>query len=174
MPKIGPEHALQVLVTKAVRAHVPQPHRFFSIDRSQATGLFTHVREKARGLVAGTPDTVLLYPGLPAIFIELKAKGRKVLPDSNQQKVGNDIRNAGHHWWWCDSVYDYLHTLQRFGVPLQGNWPVAAFNHDATLESAAIKREEAKTGTVSKRRYARKPPASKIKAVERIRSGVLF
>lgn len=172
MPRIGPEHSLQVLVTKAVRAHVPAGHFFTGIDRAKPSGRFTHVREKARGIVAGVPDTMLLYPGLPAIFIELKAKGGKVEAGSNQEKVGVAIRAAGGLWACCDSVYDYLHTLQHFGVPLQGNWMLAAFNHDATLEGAAIRRDEAK-GTVSKRRFAPKPSASKVKAMERVRAGVL-
>jgi hypothetical protein len=171
---ISPEHALQVMIVKAVRAHVPMPHFFFSVDRSKKTGAFTHVREKARGMIAGTPDTVLVYPDHPVVAIELKAKGRKVDADSNQERVGYAIQAAGGLWGWCDSVASFLHLLKTMGIPLVGAWQLTAANYDAVLESAAIRREEA-GGKVSKRRFrAPKAPAAKIKASERVRSQVLF
>jgi len=148
------------------------PHFFFSVDRSKRSGQFTHVREKSRGLIAGTPDTVLIYPGLPTIAIELKAKGKKVDTGSSQERVGNAIIAAGGRWGWCDSVTSYMVWLECFGVPLHGRWDLTAKHRDATLESAAIRRAE--TGGVvsplrSKPRAAR-PPKAALNAVARARA----
>jgi hypothetical protein len=115
------------------------------------------VREKARGLISGTPDTVLIYPGLPTITIELKAKGQKVKSGSNQELVGQAIMAAGGEWGWCDSVLEYMKILYRIGIPLTGRWDLTAQHRDALLEGAAIRRAEA-GGVVSPAR--RKPRAS--------------
>lgn len=156
MANIGPEHALQTMVNKWVRNHVAQPHFFTGIDRTKGTSMLTHVREKARGLVAGTPDTLLIVPNLPAITIELKAKGKKVAEDSQQDQVGKRIQASGGLWGWCDSVHGYAALLRAWDVPLIGAWEIAAEGHDATLLGAAIRREETKTGKVSKARSPRK------------------
>lgn len=162
MANAQPEHNLQTKINQWVRENVPHPHFFFAVDRRKKSGMFSHVREKARGHVAGTPDTVLLFPGLCCITIELKAP-RKT-PDENQEQVGAVIQEAGHFWGWCDSVAGYCALLVRAGVPLG---PLAALNaerKDAVLEGAAIRREEARTGKVSRKRYrgAEKPSAAKI------------
>lgn len=155
-----PEHNLQIMVTKFVRAFVPAPHFFTGIDRGQRTGRFSHVRQKARGLVSGTPDTLLLVPGLPAITIELKAPGGRLT--EQQLRVGDAIQGAGHGWGWCDSVSGYARILDRLGIPLLQNWDLGAASHDATLASAAIRSEEKKTGRPSKAR-APKPSAARIR-----------
>lgn len=173
MANIGPEAALQVMVTKCVRAHVQAPHFFTGIDRSKQTGQFTHARQKSRGIIAGVPDTLLIVPGLPAIAIELKAPGNK--PTDMQERVGEAIQAAGGIWGWCDTVLGYMAILLNAGVPLQGRWDLAAAGHDATLASAAIRREEA-GGVVSKKRYPPrevKPSPARIRKVEKMRSGGL-
>lgn len=168
-----PEHELQVKVNQCVRECVLAAHFFTSIDRGQRRGEFQHVRQKNAGFVSGCPDTLLLIPGLPAIAIELKAKDKKVEPDSNQERVGVAIQNAGHFWGWCDSVLGYMELLERAGVDLYGNWRLIAAGHDVTLASAAIRREEAKGKLSKKRAYKRhedKPSAAKLKAITRIRA----
>jgi hypothetical protein len=167
-----PEHELQVMVTKFVRNCVPMPHFFCGIDRSQRHGEFEHVRQKARGLISGTPDTLLIVPGLPAIAIELKAPGNK--PTEAQLRVRDAIQAAGGIWGWCDTVFGYAAILLNAGVPMIGRWDIAAAGHDATLVGAAIRREEAKTGVVSKKRAYRrpevKPTTTQLRAVARIRA----
>jgi hypothetical protein len=137
---------------------VPQPHFFFAVDRRQKSGAFSHVREKARGHVAGTPDTVLLFPGLPCIAIELKAP-RKT-PTENQERVGAVIQASGHFWGWCDSVAGYCALLIRAGVPLGAAAALNAERKDVVLESAAIRREEVRTGKVSRTRFGAAPRPS--------------
>ena len=169
MAKIGPEASLQVMVNKCVRSHVPMPHFFFSIDRSRKHSAFEHVHQKARGMIAGIPDTCLIYPGLPAIMIELKAKGSKLIPGSSQDLVGHAILKAGGCWWWCDSVLEYMKILHRLNIPLLPNWELAAASHDATLEGAAIRRAEA-GGVVSPARRKPRPSPAALKVMARARA----
>ena len=167
-----PEAALQTKINQWVRENVPHPHFFFAVDRRQKSGKFSHVREKARGHVAGTPDTILLFPGLPAIAIELKAPGNR--PTDAQENVGEVIGKSEHLWGWCDSVVGYRALLVRFGVPLSPYSEVKALGHDATLASAAIRREETKTGRPSAKRRPDKPSAARVRKMEAIRARVLF
>lgn len=169
-----PEHDLQVKVNQCVRECINARHFFCSIDRAEKRSRFDHIRQKNAGFVSGTPDTLLLVPGVTAIAIELKARGKKVDPGSNQELVGHAIRGAGHFWNWCDSVLGYMELLNQAGVPLRGNWRLIAAGHDIVLESAAIRRKEAKTGAPSKKRlykrWEEKPAPAKLKAVARIRA----
>ena len=174
-----PEHNLQIKINQWCRENVPQPHFFFGVDRAKKSGQFTHVREKSRGLVAGTPDTMLLMPGLPAIAVELKAFGKKVEEGGTQEKVGIVVMAAGHLWGWCDTVVGYRALLLGFGVLVSPYSLVRAEHHDAVLAGAAIKREEAKTGVPSKKRFAGrvqkpKPAAARLKAMEALRARVQF
>lgn len=161
MAKIAhPEQELQTKINQWCREHLPQPHFFFAIDRAKASGAYSHVRQKAAGHVKGTPDTVLLIPGLPAIAIELKAKGEKPEAGGAQEQVGAKIRECAHLWDWCDTVVGYCEIVAKFGVPVS-NWArVRAAHHDGVLLAAAIRREEAKTGDPSVKRFA-KPRAPK-------------
>jgi hypothetical protein len=152
--KIGPEHALQVKVNQFVREVVLEPHVFFSIDRSARHAQFEHVRQKARGMIAGISDTVLLCSGIPAIIVELKAPGKT--PDDNQYRFGAAVQSSKHYWGWCDSVAGYRILIAGFGVPMRPDAALIAARHDAALESAAIRREEAMTGKPSPKRKA--PP----------------
>lgn len=155
-----PEHDLQTKIKQWVGENVPHPHFFFAVDRRQKSAQFSHSREKMRGHVPGTPDTVLLFPGLPAITVELKAKGKAVIEGGSQDKVGAVIQKCGHLWAWCDTVVGYYEILRRFGIPMGNYAGVAAESKDGVLEGAAIEREEAKTGVPSKKRFY-KPRAAK-------------
>ncbi len=132
------EHNLQVKIHQFVREVVPQPHFFFAVDRSRATGAHTHAREKARGLIAGTPDTLLLVPDRPAIAIELKAPGN--FPTDRQSEVAGAITAAGHLSGWCSSVVGYMRLLRGFGVVLDDRADALAEQHDAVLAGAAVRR----------------------------------
>ena len=156
-----PEHALQVKINQWVRECVPMPHFFCGIDRSKKQSALQHVREKARGLVAGTPDTILIVPGLPLMAVELKAPGRK--PTEAQYQVGEAIIRSGHHWDFADSVAGYMALLAGWGVALPPSAALNAEHKDAVLRSAAIRREESKTGKPSRARTrAAKPTMAQV------------
>lgn len=179
MRRATPEYNLQVKINQWVRENVPHPHFFFSVDRGKATSKFAHARQKNAGHVAGTPDTMLLFPSLPGIAVELKAKGEKPEPGGNQEKVGAVIVTSGHLWGWCDTVAGYRALIIGFGVPVSPYSLVRAEHHDAVLAGAAIKREESKTGVPSKKRFSArvqkpKPSAARLKATEALRKRVAF
>ncbi len=103
------------------------------------------------------------------MWVELKAPGGR--PSEAQTIVGAAIQTAGHQWGWCNSVVGYAEMLKRWGVPLAPMAIVNAAHKDAVLASAAIRREEAKTGSPSKKRTSRprapKPSARKLAAAQR-------
>lgn len=169
-----PEHDLQVKINQTQREVILCSHLFFGIDRSRKTGRFTHVREKARGLVKGTSDTILLCPNFPAFVIELKAKGKT--PDDDQIAFGVEVSAAGHLWHWADTVTRYFAFLDKWGVPLAPNWRIVCEHRDVLLASSAIRREEAKTGKPSKKRSAPRERASagRIRKAEALRGRVPF
>lgn len=174
MARSDPEHNLQVQIVKWVRSCVPQPHWFFSSDRAKAFGQFTHAREKARGVKKGQTDTHLLCPGLPAICIELKAKGRELEPDGVQEHVGAAIQAAGHLWDWTDTVVGYCAILRSAGVPLAPRAEFWAKHYDAVLAGAAIRKEETKTSRPSRRRFAAKPTVGQVAKAEALRARVRY
>ena len=149
-----PEHALQVQINKWVRECVVDPHLFQSFDRAKRSAVYTLVRQKARGLIAGTPDTCLLVLGVSkSIWIELKAAGERVKEDENdpQWRVGMAIIRAGHVWNWANSVEGYAAILARHGVRLSSDAQARAQGADRTLAGFAERAgKPRKTATAKK------------------------
>lgn len=172
MPRDDPEHRLQVQLTKWVRACVPMPHFFAGLDIAKKASAITRMQDKARGVISGVPDTIMLVAGLPVIAVELKAPGNR--PTPRQFEVGEAIRAAGHVWGWCDTVTGYFELLRSLRVPLDARAGFWAAHYDAFLTGAAIRREEGKTGKVSVRRFAAKPSAARVAKAEALRSRVRF
>ncbi len=183
MRKSHPEANLQVMVNKFVREVVPEPHLFWSSDRHAKTSKTTFIHEKARGILPGTPDTFLLAPNLPLIAVELKAPGNRPEHGGYQEQFRDRLRLVGAYWEWCDSVTGYGEILNAIGVVMDQRWRLIGAHHDATLSSAAIRRQEAKTGTLSKARTSKprepRPTSAQVRRVQRVRDraaakGVLF
>lgn len=133
-----PEHNLQVQIVKFVRDCVDVPHVFLGFDRSRKQSAMQHVREKARGLRAGTADTLLLPRPCPPIWVELKAPGNK--PSESQLEFAADVQRVGCLWYWADSVARYRECLIIAGVPLRPNAAIVAAHLDALLAGAAMRR----------------------------------
>jgi hypothetical protein len=133
-----PEHNLQVKINQFVREFVPQPHFFTGIDRKAKQGRMQLVREKARGLVAGTPDTLLMIGG-GTYAVELKAPGNE--PTDRQRDVGAAIVASGGRWGWCDTVTGYATLLTGWGVALYPESEDRAARLDTVLTTAAAKRK---------------------------------
>jgi hypothetical protein len=164
-----PEANLQVMIVKFVRETVAMPFFFTSIDRTRKSSPGQHLREKARGMVSGTPDTLLVVPNKPAITVELKAVGG--WPTERQEQVGAAISAAGGIWAWCDSVSGYCRILRNAGIQLPAHAEQLALRHDDTLARAAAKPKAApKVG----RARAAKPSMGRIRRAEALRSKVLF
>ena len=84
-----------------------------------------------------------------------------------------EINKAGGIWDWTASVMGYAEILEAAGVPLIGQWRLAAERGDAVLLAAQIKAEENKTGRVSRKRVQR-PTATQVRKLNRMRAQVRF
>lgn len=165
----SPEHALQIRIKRFVSECVVAPHRFLAFDRSKKQSLRQHIREKARGLESGTPDTVLIVPG-PSIWCELKAAESREGPTDNQEAIGGDIIAAGHYWCWAKSVEQYRAHLVRFGVPLRPNAAIVAMRYDALIEGWNMKRTGKIKRPVSRARvHADRPTIAQVRRAEAAR-----
>jgi hypothetical protein len=142
-------------------------HCFLAFDRSKNTNK-RHLWEAKRGVRRGTADTVLLIRDRPAIWCELKARDNT--PTDAQEDVGKDIQEAGHIWFWANSVQSYCAGLQRYGVWLRSNAMTWAEHYDRLLQAAEIRREQAKPKAprVPRKRSAR-PTEAQIAKVEAAR-----
>lgn len=139
MPRINREHILQVQIKKWVRGAVDAPHVFLAFDRSKAAGQWTHMMEKARGVQAGTPDTLLCVKGFAPIWCELKAEGNE--PTAAQIALGRALRGTGCHCSWTTTVGEYRRWLVIIGVPLRTNAEYQALQADAAVASLIAKAE---------------------------------
>jgi hypothetical protein len=170
---INREHILQVALVRFVRDAVSAPHEFLAFDRSKAAGQFSHMREKARGVRAGTPDTLLLVEGKAPIFCELKAPGNK--PTEQQIDMGNRLMAVGCWWSWVTSVSTYFEWIKSIGVELRANAEFLAMHADAGVRSK-IAAAETKDGKAprSYKPVAAKPSAARLRKVNAVRDRVMF
>jgi hypothetical protein len=134
-----PEHALQTQVCRFVRDCVAAEHVFLAFDRGRKNSAMQHVREKARGLRAGTADTLLLVKDMPPLWVELKAGTNT--PSDLQDQFGDDVTAVGCRWDWTRSVIGYCAILRNAGVPLRPNAALVAAHLDALLAGRQAKSE---------------------------------
>ena len=165
-----PEKDLQVQCVKFARECILTEHVFLAFDRSKKQSALQHVREKARGIRAGTPDILILVPGL-AIWAELKA-GKNTASEL-QEEVGAAIIATGHRWEVIRSVEELRCYLDACGVALSNMAFVRALDLDLVLQGAAMK--AAGKAPRSYKPRAAKPTKTQIDRGNRIRgSGVFF
>lgn len=171
------EHILQKHIKLFVRDAVAARHEFFAFDRTQNTGQFSHMRQKARGVRKGTPDTLLRVQGIVPIWCELKAPGNK--PDADQCAMGAALTALGDLWFWCDNVLDYYDHLYGHGVPMRQNAALIAAQHDGAVRSLIAKAEMAKGKVVDRYKrqregLAEKPTRKRLDQVSALRGRVMF
>lgn len=169
------EHLLQRKIKEFVRDAVDGPCQFMAFDSAKKATPWARAREAARGIAKGTPDTSIKVPGLPTIWVELKAPGNK--PSADQLEMAVRLQAVGDLWFWCNSVQSYAEGLLRFGVRLRDNWLFQSQHHDAFVASC-IARAEAKRAAPAKRvasaPRAVKPTPAAIKRVNAVRARVRF
>jgi hypothetical protein len=96
---------------------LPEGSWHCAIDSAGKASIRVAQNLKARGGQRGTPDHLVLVPGLKALFFEVKTAIGRVSPE--QEHVGARIFNAGHYWVVVRSVEDAEATLRDLGVPLR-------------------------------------------------------
>lgn len=167
------EWILQKHVRLWVREALDCPHKFVAFDRGKASGEWTHMYEKQRGIEAATADTLLMIDGHPDIWCECKRPGWKPLPSDehfkNQQIWGDEVMALGRAWFWTTSVDHYFKFLARSGISMHRNAGFLALHHDAGVESE-IASAEKKTPKSYK---PRKMPVSASRIAKARKAGVL-
>lgn len=174
MPRqINREHILQVALVRFVREAVSAPHEFMSFDRGKAAGQWSHMREKARGVKAGTPDVLLLVEGKAPIWCELKAPGNK--PTEQQVDIGNRLMAVGCYWSWVTDIGTYHAWLVSLGIRLHPNAELLATLADAGVLSK-IAAAETKAGKAprSYKPAVAKASAARVRRVNAVRERVMF
>lgn len=163
---IQAEHAIQKHIRLFVRDAVAEPHLFLAFDRSKPTSAFSHLRERARGVAKGTPDTLLCPKDKPPVWCEVKRPGKH--PDDDQAAMGSRLLALGHQWFCVHSCMEYLAALAASGVELRPNASFLAHHHDASV-AGEIARAEMKAGKVP---AAFKPPKPTPARVRRVRKAM--
>ena len=138
-----------------MRDAVDAEHEFFAFDRHKATGQWTHLREKNRGIRKATLDTELIVSGFPSIWWECKWPPEYVKDGDDQHKMIARLWHLGHFASWGVSVVEYCSFLKKCDVPLRQNCDFLAMHHQASVLSE-IAKAELKAGKVPK---AAKPRA---------------
>jgi len=124
------EHDLQASIKAWVRRWVTSSCVFLAFDRSRATSETQYLFEAARGIRAGTPDTVLLYPDGKCWWVELKV-GRNKAQEA-QLALHLEMAGVGHHVDIIYTVADYANALYAKGLTLHAR---------AREEAAALDRK---------------------------------
>jgi len=171
--QINREHILQVALVRWCREAIATPHTLLGFDRSKAFGQFSHMREKARGVKAGTPDTLLIVYGVPPIWCELKAPGNKPTPE--QEAMGDTLMRLGCYWSWATSIGQYYAWMVSLGIRMHPNAETLATLADAGVQSK-IGKAEIKAGKVPKSYKPReaKPTAARLRKLAAVRGRVPF
>jgi len=61
--------------------------------------------------VNGFPDSILLIPNCPVVFIEFKAPGKK--PRRNQDRWGAWLGSTGFHYWLIDDFDQFNESVEN-------------------------------------------------------------
>jgi hypothetical protein len=109
-----PEASLQVAVVEALRLLGVPGLVYFRVPndakRSPQAGLW----EQRMGLLKGVADLCVLVPDKPALFLELKAAGKKAAPE--QMAFADAVNRAGHRWSCVDNIDIALDLLTHHGA----------------------------------------------------------
>ena len=158
---IDREHSIQKHGKLWAAECIAVPYAFLAFDRAAKYSQWSHMKQRARGVVPGTPDTLTRVRPIPNIWAEWKQPGQE--PSANQLAFGEMIRSLGDYWFCVHAVAEYAGVLHQCGVPLRAGWQLRAEDHDARVQGE-IERAEMKVGRVPQRLSSR-PSASKIRRV---------
>jgi VRR-NUC domain len=114
------EHPIQVQIAKVLTLELAPPGRpsehgvvWYSIDHADYAGNVPGIR-MARGIIAGIPDTFILYRGL-CHLIEVKTDNG-ILSDAQRSVIAACI--TGHaRVGVCGDAIEVLHCLDNWQIP---------------------------------------------------------
>jgi hypothetical protein len=159
MKRAQPEHALQQKVFVYLRRALPPGSYVTSIDHARKATEAQRLMLRARGVLPGIPDMVVLVAGFPAIWIELKAPSGTA--SENQIVTAEAIARNGHRCFEARSVDEVEAYLHQMGVPLAERAPTPALTKGVTRKRAS-------------KPPVRKPSSAAIGRVEAMRSRTPF
>lgn len=160
-----PEHDLQTQVHKWARECIAEPHEFLAFDRSRKQSAMQHIREKARGVKAGTPDFLLIGAG-KRLWVELKAG--KNSTTTMQDEMHARLAAVGEAVLVLRSVAGVMLAARAAGFALTATAAARAEGLDALL--ARPKAEKQWTAKAARRETSRRGIAAIGRAA---RAGVL-
>lgn len=169
------EHTFQAFAAKFVEAALDEPHLFLAFDRAKPPGrsrgaqLAAMARQKARGMKAGTPDTLLITAGA-SIWCEWKAPGEEVRDGDQQDVMGQTLLGLGHHWSWCSSIIVYHDWLESIGIRMRRNSAIIAADYQGKAEAAAARPKAAR----SYKPQVVKPTRRRLNRIAALRGEVMF
>ena len=113
------EQKIHAAVAGFLDAALPALAWHSAIDPASKSSAVAGALLKARGGKAGIPDHIIVCPGQPAIFFEMKtARGRLALV---QELVRLRIVEAGAKWFLIRSINDAEAALRSVGINLRAS-----------------------------------------------------
>jgi hypothetical protein len=132
---VRPEDRLRAHVRMLLKAHLPAPGIWTSIDKGVVLAgdkeqrMRTAMFLKGQGIKNGTEDVQVIY-GQTVHAIELKIKTGL---SGEQQERRDGLRANGHRYTVCRSVVEVYDALVAGGVPMLPSSKIAAMHYDACL-----------------------------------------
>jgi len=152
------EQQIHTTIAVFLNRALPEGSWHCAIDSAGKASLAVAQRLKARGGRRGTPDHMILVPGSPAIFLEVKtAVGRQ---SAEQDHVAHCIERTGHYYYLVRCVEDAEAALRIHRVPLRATVSGIRASISAQNEGLRPVRRSASSG----KRMERATPAQVAKA----------
>jgi len=152
------EQQIHTTIAVYLNRALPEGSWHCAIDSAGKASLAVAQRLKARGGKRGTPDHLVLVPGKPAIFFEVKTVDGRLSPE--QELVGGAICATGHQWFMVRSVEGVEHFLTIMGIRLRATVSGIRASIAAQNEGLRPVRRRAASG----KRMERATPAQVAKA----------
>ena len=161
------EHRLSFYVAQLVERVVEEPMWATAIDHGakpmgksseeqRQANMIRAQRMKARGIKPSHLDWAV-YQRATGIYAQFELKVGYNKPDDGQETTMRLLRERGIPTGWARTLRGFYELLVQAGFKLHGNAPnilaEIEARYEAAQDMAAIKREEASTGKVSRKRF---------------------
>jgi hypothetical protein len=156
------EHELAKAVRIFVRDALDVPiadYQFFAFDSAQKATDNQRARMIARGIVVGTPDTLLCIKQHQPFWCELKWGNNTTSDD--QKRLLDKLLVMGHHVGVTRSVVGYCMLLHLARIPLRSSARLIATDLDLKVQARIAKAEQRSASPASSHKTTPRFTASK-------------
>lgn len=112
--RASPEAELQKAVVQYLRLAGVPGLLFFSVPNEQKCSVQRGAMLKKMGRLAGVSDLVIMAPGEPILFLELKAKGEK--QSDSQRAFECSAYEYGANYMVADTITEAVSILKECGA----------------------------------------------------------